>query len=238
MATKKITDLVELISAASGDVLPIVDISDDITKKIQVSNFPISTAAQTAIDAKQDTLVSGTNIKTLNSESLLGSGNIEITASPSGVAGAIQFSDGSAFASDAANLFWDDTNKRLGVGTNVPSTSLHVKGSGSTFATNSLLVQSSSGTDLLKIRDDGQITCAGAIQAAGFVGTAYGNFGSQSYDPSVVLGAQSTSAGFLPPRMTTTQKNAISSPASGLMVYDTTTNKLCCYNGTSWNDLF
>jgi hypothetical protein len=37
MATKKITDLVELISAASGDVLPIVDISDDITKKIQVS---------------------------------------------------------------------------------------------------------------------------------------------------------------------------------------------------------
>jgi hypothetical protein len=44
MATKKITDLVELISAASGDVLPIVDISDDITKKIQVSNFPISTA--------------------------------------------------------------------------------------------------------------------------------------------------------------------------------------------------
>jgi hypothetical protein len=39
--------------------------------------------------------------------------------------------------------------------------------------------------------------------------------------PSVVLGAQSTSAGFLPPRMTTTQKNAISSPATGLQVYDT-----------------
>jgi hypothetical protein len=127
MATKKITDLVELISAASGDVLPIVDISDDITKKIQVSNFPISNAAQTAINAKQDTLVSGTNIKTLNSESLLGSGNIEITASPSGVAGAIQFSDGSAFASDAANLFWDDTNNRLGIGTNAPTVKLEVK---------------------------------------------------------------------------------------------------------------
>jgi len=38
--------------------------------------------------------------------------------------------------------------------------------------------------------------------------------------------------------MTTTQKNAISSPAAGLVVYDTDTNKLCCYNGTSWNDLF
>ena len=37
---------------------------------------PISTATQTALDAKQNTLVSGTNIKTVNSTSLLGSGNI------------------------------------------------------------------------------------------------------------------------------------------------------------------
>jgi hypothetical protein len=115
-----------------------------------------------------------------------------------------------------------------------PSAQLHVKGSGSTFATTALLVEDTAGTDLLKIRDDGQITCAGAIQAAGFVGTAYGNFGSQSYNPSVVLGAQSTSAGFLPPRMTTTQKNAISTPASGLQVYDTTLNQMSYYNGTTW----
>jgi hypothetical protein len=47
--------------------------------------------------SKQDTLISATNIKTINSTSLLGSGDIEITASPSGVSGAIQFSDGSAF---------------------------------------------------------------------------------------------------------------------------------------------
>jgi uncharacterized ubiquitin-like protein YukD len=76
--------------------------------------------------SKQDTLISATNIKTINSTSLLGSGDIEITASPSGVSGAIQFSDGSAFASDAANLFWDDTNKRLGVGTNAPTSALEV----------------------------------------------------------------------------------------------------------------
>jgi hypothetical protein len=48
----------------------------------------------------------------------------------------------------------------------------------------------------------------------------------------------STTKGLLPPRMTTIQKTAIVTPASGLIVYDTTTNKLCCYNGTIWNDLF
>jgi uncharacterized protein YxjI len=117
MATKKITDLVELISAASGDVLPIVDISDDITKKIQVNNL---------LASKQDTLVSGTNIKTLNSESLLGSGNIAISATPSGVSGAIQFSNGSAFSSDATNFFWDNTNKRLGIGTNAPTSRMQI----------------------------------------------------------------------------------------------------------------
>jgi hypothetical protein len=39
-------------------------------------NKPISTATQTALNLKQDTLVSGTNIKTINSTTLLGSGNI------------------------------------------------------------------------------------------------------------------------------------------------------------------
>ena len=38
------------------------------------------TDLQNALDAKQDDLVSGTNIKTINSESLLGSGNIDITS--------------------------------------------------------------------------------------------------------------------------------------------------------------
>jgi hypothetical protein len=55
---------------------------------------------------------------------------------------------------------------------------------------------------------------------------------------SAKVAINSTTQGFLPPRMTTTQKNAIGTPAAGLIVYDTDTNKLCCYNGTSWNDLF
>ena len=53
---------------------------------------------------------------------------------------------------------------------------------------------------------------------------------------SAVLQADSTTRGFLPPRMTTTQKNAIATPASGLVVYDTTLNTLNFYNGTTWAD--
>jgi len=44
----------------------------------------------------------------------------------------------------------------------------------------------------------------------------------------------STTQGFLPPRMTTTQKNAIATPATGLVVYDTTLNKLALYTGAAW----
>jgi hypothetical protein len=40
------------------------------------ANKPVSTATQTALNAKQDTLISGTNIKTINGTSVLGSGDI------------------------------------------------------------------------------------------------------------------------------------------------------------------
>jgi hypothetical protein len=82
--------------------------------------------------AVQATLVSGTNIKTINSSSILGSGNLVVAAAPSGVAGSVQFSDGSALSSDATKFFWDNTNKRLGIGTNAPQYPLHVS-SGTTF---------------------------------------------------------------------------------------------------------
>lgn len=49
------------------------------------------------------------------------------SAGASGVAGAVQFSDGSAFASNAANFFWDNANSRLGIGTSTPAQTLVVK---------------------------------------------------------------------------------------------------------------
>ena len=48
-----------------------------------------------------------------------------------------------------------------------------------------------------------------------------------------ILDLTSTTKGFLPPRMTSTQRDAITSPVAGLMIYNTTTNKLNVYT-TAW----
>ena len=55
-------------------------------------------------------------------------------------------------------------------------------------------------------------------------------------DASAVVEIRGTTKGFLPPRMTTTQRNAIASPAAGLVVYDTTLAKLCVYT-TAWETI-
>lgn len=43
--------------------------------------------------------------------------------------GAIQFNAANTLAGDTSNFFWDNANKRLGIGTSAPSSSLHVNGS-------------------------------------------------------------------------------------------------------------
>ncbi len=58
--------------------------------------------------------------------------------------------------------------------------------------------------------------------------------GSTSLNASAIIEATSTTKGFLPPRMTNAQMVAIATPAAGLVVYDTTNNKLNVYDGTNW----
>ena len=58
--------------------------------------------------------------------------------------------------------------------------------------------------------------------------------GTSGPSPSAALDVASTSRGLLPPRMTTAQRDAIASPAAGLVVYNTTLAELELYNGTAW----
>jgi hypothetical protein len=58
--------------------------------------------------------------------------------------------------------------------------------------------------------------------------------GTATPNASALLDVSSTTKGFLPPRMTNAQMVAIATPAAGLVVYDTTNNKLNVYDGTNW----
>lgn len=58
--------------------------------------------------------------------------------------------------------------------------------------------------------------------------------GTSNLNAAALLQVDSTTKGFLPPRMTTTQKNAISAPPEALCVYDLTLHKLCVYTGSVW----
>lgn len=55
-----------------------------------------------------------------------------------------------------------------------------------------------------------------------------------SLDPSAVFQIDDTTRGFLPPRMTSIEKISIIAPATGLIVYDTTLQRLCFYDSITW----
>jgi len=68
-------------------------------------------------------------------------------------------------------------------------------------------------------------------------GVAINDDGSPA-NSSAQLDVQSTTKGFLPPRMTEQQRNAITSPATGLIIYQTDgTTGLYHYNGSAWSVL-
>ena len=56
-------------------------------------------------------------------------------------------------------------------------------------------------------------------------------------DASAILDAKSTEKGFLPPRLTTIQRDAIANPAEGLVIYNRDRKILEMFNGSIWTVL-
>lgn len=75
-----ITEVKQDVTTAEGEI-------SDIKSKVTTINQDI-TNINDKLDGKQDNLVSGTNIKTVNGQSLLGSGNIQIETPEGGIADA------------------------------------------------------------------------------------------------------------------------------------------------------
>jgi hypothetical protein len=235
--------------------------------------------------------------------------------------GSVLFSNGSTITQDNVNLFWNDFNNRLGIGTNVPTQTLDVNGtsrftglmtvgnivgaangntigslsnpSAISFFSNQINYYSSylartgvvhdfsagqsnnlttgensfssftngftptSGTgvwSLMKLTTSiNQTGGASGITRGLYInptltsafdfraievsnGGAYIN--TTNVQASAILQADSTTKGFLPPRMTNAQRIAIASPAIGLVVYCTdATEGLWENTATGWVNL-
>jgi hypothetical protein len=167
----------------------------------------LSSADWTAFNGKQDTLVSGTNIRTVNGNTLLGSTDLVINTPPSGLTGQIQFNNGGAFGADS-NLFWDNTNKRLGIGA-TPATTvrLDVRAQGALSTDIPFRVRNSADTqNIVSFHGDGRFligqnaanTCTGGVpQYAIAIGNSASVSGaSETYGSPIAIGYNSSAVSY------------------------------------------
>jgi hypothetical protein len=151
----------------------------------------------------------------------------------------------SQWASNGANLSY--TNGNVGIGTSAPDTRLDVRGSspddggiiqiGNSDVSHKLVLFAGrtndpnpfifwkSGDPLRFTTDEGGWSEKMRITGSGQLG-----LGTAAPDNSAILDINSTAKGILIPRMNQTQRNAIASPASGLMIYQTDNSPAFYYN--------
>lgn len=144
------------------------------------ANF--ASTVTTSLAGKQATLVSGTNIKTINSTSLLGSGNIAIAASPAGSSGQVQFNDAGAFGGATAVVY----------ATTV--THVTITSQGATLVPLCVKGAASQSGNLLESRNSSN-TIGARVTAACNFSNAVGGSGSEQFGDGATAGTFGTALG-------------------------------------------
>ncbi len=173
---------------------------------------------------------------------------------PAFTSGSVLFSNGTTIAQNNSQLFWDNTNFRLGIKTNSPGYALDVRAlariDGGIVSTGSDLNLSTTGTNAvllstnnlerLRVHSSTGNILIGTSTNSGYRldvrgGTAFFEqnvflnanlaIGTTSVNASALVDLVSTTRGFLFPRMTTSNWDAIASKAQGLSAFDTTQQK-------------
>lgn len=161
--------------------------------------------------------------------------------------GALTFTPSSSTA-DRPEAMRIDSSGNIGLGTTSPDAKLEIVNSSNhlnlkvvdTISQSVLKFSDSAGlggainydhnTDKLHLITDGTATPAnGALNI-----DSDGKVGIGTVSPSAPLEVDSTTGGVVFPRLTTIQRDAISSPTDGETIFNTTNNQLESYNGSDW----
>lgn len=119
----------------------------------------------------------------------------------------------------------------LSVGSSVNANHVNIYAFGSAYASagayraSNVLFEITSGSLYFKAATDIRFHTGPVIFNGGDTGAP---------DATAQVQIDSTTKGFLPPRMTTTQRDAITSPIKGLVIFNSTTNKLNVRGNTAW----
>lgn len=149
------------------------------------------------------------------------------------------------FSVDGSTFSVDAVNHRVGIGTTTPTNKLVIKG-----------VNAQPDYKNATLRIDGSSNHA--LDFGTFADSPYGSYissndksseslplilnplgsnvgiGTNSPSSSAILELAATDKGFLPPRLTTAQRDAINPKPEGLMIYNATVNIMQYWNGSTW----
>jgi hypothetical protein len=157
-----------------------------------------------------------------------------------GSSGDVQFNNAGAFGADTGNFEFDPTLHNLFIGSPIftpvgsVTDSIFINGVyGAASGTMTFLTATDANFAYAFMQADNVHSVMDINSSS--VAVAIGLNASPA--ASAILDLQSTTQGFLPPRMTSVQRDAITSPATGLEIYNTDTNTLQDYNGASWSNV-
>ena len=185
--SQSITSATELIEDNSDNIetlqTDVTTINTSLNNKVDTSTFNVLDAQvqtnTTAIAGKQDALVSGTNIKTINNQSLLGSGDITITG---GQATDVQINGTSITSNNTANI---QTFSTYNANTNKIATMNDLP----VIPTNVSAFTNDAG--YITATDYATENTGGTIKISGYFNTAIGTSGTMYCNESTYAGYQS-----------------------------------------------
>ncbi|OGI60746.1 hypothetical protein A2641_00375 [Candidatus Nomurabacteria bacterium RIFCSPHIGHO2_01_FULL_37_25] len=167
---------------------------------------------------------STTSTLTLRSTSGVGTTNADII-----------FQTGNNGATEAMRIL---NSGFVGIGTAAPGAALDVAGNIRIGTTGNTTVYKVATGDLYfgtnPVGDyDLRLVAGGATRILLDGNTGNVGIGTTTPNANAILDVTSTTKAFMPPRMTTTQRDAIASPTAGMVIYNSSTNKLNVYT-TTW----